>query len=169
MNKVELRAKCLEERKKLNTKAISAKIVKDLAEAHILDNYEHIGIYYPIGAEINVLDIINLYPQKSFYLPITRENISFLKYKPGDTLIKGPFHTMEPIGAEISRDEIECFIIPCVGISKNKRRIGYGKGYYDRYLEGYHGMKIGVCYSGASELDIELGENDVMLDYICKG
>ena len=160
------RNKALELRKNKN-KDISSKIViEKLISSNILDKFKNIGIYYPIGNEINIMDLVNIYPNKRFYLPITREEISFVEYKLNDKLVNGPFKTLEPVGDIVNRDLIECFIIPCVAISNENKRIGYGKGYYDRYLNGYKGYKIGVCYSESGDIDIKLDSYDVVLD--CK-
>ena len=142
-------------------------IVNELKEA--IKKYNNIGIYYPIGSEIDITNIMNIYPNKSFYLPITRDEISFIKYNLNDKLIDGKFHTKEPIGDIVNRDNIECFIIPCVAISKDKKRLGYGRGYYDRYLNGYKGFKIGVIYKELNNLDFEADDFDVVLDLIIEG
>ena len=69
------RNKALELRKNKN-KDISSKIViEKLISSNILDKFKNIGIYYPIGNEINIMDLVNIYPNKKFYLPITREEI----------------------------------------------------------------------------------------------
>jgi 5-formyltetrahydrofolate cyclo-ligase len=75
---------------------------------------------------------------------------------------------MEPIGIKKERDEIECFLIPCVATTLDKYRIGYGKGYYDRYLEGYKGKKIGITYKNTS-LECKADSYDVLLDIVLMG
>ncbi len=167
MDKIEARSYSLKKRTSLASKEVNTKVVNDLKKA--IDKYNTIGLYYPIGTEIDILDIINEYPNKEFYLPITRDEISFIKYKIGDKLIDAKFHTKEPIGDIVSRDKIECFIIPCVAISKDHKRLGYGKGYYDRYLNGYKGFKIGVIYKELNNMDFEASDFDVILDLIIEG
>lgn len=169
MNKIDARKNALEIRKN-EIKAISSEIaLNSILDLKVLNDYNHIGLYYPIGKEIDLMKLLNFYPDKTFYLPITRDEIAFIKYSLNDQLIAGPFNTKEPVGDIVDRDEVECFIIPCVAISKDKQRIGYGKGYYDRYLEGYQGLKIGVCYKNSVDLDIICDEYDVVLDYVIAG
>lgn len=154
---------------KNNDSAISSMIViKRLIESKILEKYNNIGIYYPIGNEISVIPLVKYYNDKSFYLPITKDKLYFSKYNYLDELVDGPFNTKEPNGPITKRDDIECFIIPCVAISNNKR-IGYGKGFYDKYLEGYKGLKIGVCYKNTSGFNCLMDEFDVNLDMIFVG
>lgn len=167
MTKKEARKKALEIRKNIENN--SELIIKDLIDSHILDKFNKIGIYYPIGNEVNVLSLLDNYPDKSFYLPITREEISFYPFKKGDLLIDGAFHTKEPILTKvIDRDLIEAFVIPSVAINKEGYRLGYGKGYYDRYLSGYKGLKIGVIYNSLADFDFENDSFDVKFNYIYK-
>ena len=166
MNKNEERAKALKLRRNEDVKSSSSIVLGQLKNSNILDKYNNIGIYYPLGKEIDIMDIMNIYPDKNYYLPITKDEISFIKYNKNDLLVDGAFKTKEPVGGEIvSRDMIECFIIPCVAITKDNKRIGYGKGYYDRYLEGYNGLKIGICYKSADCVDLEGDSYDIKLDY----
>ncbi|MBQ9900258.1 MAG: 5-formyltetrahydrofolate cyclo-ligase [Acholeplasmatales bacterium] len=167
MNKEETRKYALSIRNKLANESINNKIVNGLEEA--IKKYNRIGIYYPIGSEINILNIIKKYPNKKFYLPITRDEISFIEYKLGDTLVDAKFKTKEPVGDITPRDMIECFIIPCVAISKTRQRLGYGKGYYDRYLKDYKGFKIGVIYKELNNLDFKSDSYDVYLDLVIEG
>ncbi len=167
MNKVEARKKALELRKKENKIIASSNVIEALIKSNILNKFKRVGIYYPIGKEIDIMPLVKHYNNIEFYLPKTEEVLSFIKYD--GNLIDGPFHTKEPIGNPIERDLIECFIIPCVAISADLKRVGYGKGYYDKYLEGYKGLKIGICYKNASNLDIEMDSFDLSLDKIFLG
>ena len=167
MDKKTARKHALEIRKNLSNRIEKKLIINQIIKS--INSYNNIGIYYPLNNEIDVMDIIKLCPNKSFYLPITREEISFIKYNHNDKLIDGLFHTKEPVGQIVSRDTIDCFIIPCVAISNDNRRVGYRKGYYDRYLANYSGHKIGVCYKECVNLDITTDEFDVILDEIIVG
>ena len=168
MKKAEARSLALSLRKKENNVEVSKNIIDQIINLDILNKYSKIGIYYPIGKEIDIIKLVSLFPNKKFYLPKTLDEIHFIEYKENDILVEGPFNTKEPKGNIAPRDEIECFIIPCVAISGNKR-IGYGKGYYDRYLEGYKGYKIGICYKNVSNLDVDMDSFDLILDDIIVG
>ena len=169
MTKDKARKEALEKRKNVNKALSSNEIINKIIESNILDGIDNIGIYYPIGNEIDIMKLVNIYKNKTFYLPITRDEIDFIKHDNNTKLIDGPFKTKEPIGDIVDRNIIECFIIPCVAISSENKRVGYGKGYYDRYLAGYNGIKIGICYQNACDIDIDMDEFDVSLDYVFKG
>lgn len=168
MDKAIARTKALELRKKEDNIKASNEVLEAIIKSKCLEKYNKIGIYYPIGKEINITDLLTIYPNKEFYFPKTTDVLEFIKCDSISNLIPGPFKTKEPSGIAASRDEIECFIIPCVAISFNKRRVGYGKGYYDKYLSGYKGYKIGVCYNSAY-MDINTDEYDVKFDEIFLG
>ena len=167
MDKSIARKYALDLRKKENIILASRNVIEALIKSNILNDFKRVGIYYPIGNEIDIMPLIDHFKNIEFYLPKTKEELSFIKYD--GNLIDGPFHTKEPIGIPIERDLIECFIIPCVAISADLKRVGYGKGYYDRYLEGYKGLKIGICYNNASNLEIEMDSFDLTLDKIFLG
>ncbi len=167
MNKEEARRSALDLRFNENKKEASNNVIEALIKSKILNKFKNVGIYYPIGKEIDITPLISYYKDINFYLPKTEDELSFIKFD--GNLVNGPFHTKEPIGKKINRDIIECFIIPCVAISKDKRRIGYGKGYYDRYLKDYKGLKIGICYKNSSYMDIKTDSFDIKLDEIFLG
>ena len=75
MNKKEERAKALKERMNEDVKSSSLVVLKELESLNILDKYNNIGIYYPIGKEINIMPIMDIYPNKNFYLPKTEDEI----------------------------------------------------------------------------------------------
>ena len=60
-------------------------------------------------------------------------------------------------------------IVPGVAFDKNNNRIGYGKGYYDRFLQNYKGSKIGLAYNKCICDEIETDKFDVKLDKIILG
>lgn len=169
MDKNYVRKEALEKRNSLNKNIASSNVISEIINSNILNNHNNIGIYYPIGNEIDIMRLQELYPNKNFFLPITRDEIYFVRYRRNDILLEAKFHTKEPIGEIVKRDSITCFLIPCVAISKDNKRIGYGKGYYDRYLASYNGLKVGICYKELSEYDVILDEHDIKLDLVIKG
>ena len=60
-------------------------------------------------------------------------------------------------------------IIPGICYDINKNRVGYGKGYYDRFLKNYKGLKIGVVYNKCICQKIDTDKYDVCVDKIIKG
>lgn len=79
------------------------------------------------------------------------------------------FNVPEPIGNELPADpqDIQATIIPLIGFDRQGNRLGYGAGYYDRFLEQYPGIvKIGVGYACQQVDAIPHDRYDIRLDYI---
>lgn len=113
--------------------------------------YKYVLSFYPLKHEINI-NQINLYllHEKRLILPKTHED-SLEFYKVGDfkNLIKSSFKVPEPnplICKKITTFENSAILVPGLGFDKDKR-IGYGKGFYDRFLLTNASLyKIGVGF-----------------------
>lgn len=57
-------------------------------------------------------------------------------------------------------------VLPAFAFDREGYRIGFGKGYYDRFLQRYGGLKVGVCYSSCIAEGLPRGRFDVAADYI---
>ncbi len=57
-------------------------------------------------------------------------------------------------------------IVPAFMFDKNGYRLGYGKGYYDRYLSRYEGTTIGICYSENLQTELFHGKYDRSVDLV---
>jgi 5-formyltetrahydrofolate cyclo-ligase len=56
--------------------------------------------------------------------------------------------------------------VPCLSYDPYGFRIGYGKGYYDRFLSAFEGTKIGLCYSEFESERLPRGKYDIKLDVV---
>jgi 5,10-methenyltetrahydrofolate synthetase len=74
----------------------------------------------------------------------------------GTTWLEQPFHEVTP----------DWLFIPGVGFGLNGRRLGRGKGYYDRYLADSKALKIGIAWSGQLNEQIPVESHDCHMDFI---
>lgn len=135
-------------------------ILSDFLAAYM--QYESFFIYNSFGDEAGTKLIIDklIKEGKKVYLPRTEgENIVPVPY--GETK-KGAFGIEEPVGQAYSGD-IDVTVIPLLGVNERGYRIGYGKGYYDRYLKNAKTLKVGLGYSFQIE-DFKEDEWDEPLD-----
>ena len=58
-----------------------------------------------------------------------------------------------------------CFV-PAICFDKKGYRLGYGKGYYDRFLEHFDGISVGVCFEGCVTEALPRGEHDKKVNYL---
>lgn len=82
-----------------------------------------------------------------------------------EDLKEGKFKIPEPESPEeFPKEKIDFVIVPGVAFDKNGYRLGYGKGYYDRFLEGTTPFKLGVCQREFFLEEIPHGKFDVKMD-----
>ena len=93
----------------------------------------------------------------------------FYPIKGFDDLEKGCFSIDEPkegIKAQTEFGDNCCCIVPALCYDEQGYRVGFGKGFYDRFLSGFAGKKIGICYSGCIVSKIDFDETDITADII---
>ncbi len=73
---------------------------------------------------------------------------------------------MEPKDSCEIADRIDCILIPTVGVSKLGIRIGYGKGYYDRFLSSTDAVKISLTYSKQIVKIIPSDSHDIKMNLV---
>ena len=133
----------------------------------------NISLYYPCYYEVDVLKILNLgfFKKINFLLPKIKKNnsLDFFKWKKNDTLYLSKFGIPEPINSiKITPDII---LLPLLAFDKKKNRIGYGKGFYDKFLLKFLNknkriMTVGVAFSFQKHHKLPINKRDYRLDYI---
>lgn len=79
----------------------------------------------------------------------------------------GRFKVMEPNSNEkMPKDAIEIMFIPGIAFSHKGYRLGFGAGYYDRYLVDYPNIKVGVCYDFQFVEELPTDLYDIPVDVI---
>ncbi len=141
--------------------AICEKFLNSYAE------YESFFVYNSFSSEADTKRIISalLNAGKRVYLPrIEESDICAVPY--GKTQ-RGAFGVEEPLGQAFAGD-IQVTVVPLLAVNKNLFRIGYGGGYYDRYLKNRNTLKIGLGYSFQIE-EFKEDEWDEPLDaFVCE-
>jgi 5-formyltetrahydrofolate cyclo-ligase len=185
--KNELRVELLEKRKNIpsETRELWDKKIAGVFLGSISYRFcDIVLVYVSAKEEISTVAIIehSLASKKIVACPIsnTDENtLSFKTIKSTEELNRGSFSILEP--PETNRDfrelaferlagkkgqSLAVCVIPCLAYDSDGYRMGYGKGYYDRFLPTFEGTKIGLCYSGFKSDKLPKGKYDVKLDVI---
>ena len=132
-----------------------------------------IALYYPSNFELNVLKLLkfNNILTKEILLPvIDKKNLmNFFSWKKNDVLFVNKFGMLEPIKKKAKVPDL--ILVPTLAYDKNKYRLGYGKGFYDRYLNKYLKkfksiVSVGVAFSFQKYHKLPINRNDVKLDFI---
>lgn len=134
-NKIDLRIKAKSIRKTLNMSEISKKLTKLVQSHDFYKNADNVMIFYPIKHEVNLLTLLN--DDKKFYLPqVYGYRLKVCPYKVSDTLVKSEFNILEPCSTPVNPDILDLVIVPALMCDKLGYRLGYGGGFYDRFLSG---------------------------------
>ncbi len=132
-----------------------------------------VGAYCATRGEFDPLpalqQLAQALPELEFALPVvdpaTRQ-MRFVPWVPGDALQPGPYGIAEPV--EQSRTvEPDTLLVPCVGFVEAGLRLGYGGGYYDRYMAGRGDVfSIGLAFDLCELDDLRAEPHDHLLDLI---
>lgn len=186
--KTVLRRDILKRRNAINEsdiKAISFEIFNRLIKLNEVRNSKNICIYVSKGSEIDTRFMIEKFisMNKVIYAPksdIKSNFMAFYRIKSLNELSIGAFSVLEP-DSEAERYEqynrCDVCIVPGLSFDKKGFRLGYGKGYYDRFLKDFKGVKIGLCFDEFIKETLPTYDTDAAVDMIiseaekilCKG
>ncbi len=173
MNKSEIRKKILKLRKKNFSKNFEIDLLDILKILKKEKNFGKIvGGYYPYNYEIDILKILNKLEKQNYLitLPKIKKNskMDFFHWSAEDPLLINEYGIPEPISQKIRYPNI--LLVPLVAFDENFNRIGYGGGFYDRYIKRIKKNKkiltIGLAYSFQRVKKIVTNKYDIKLDYI---
>ena len=173
MNKSKIRSSIIKLRKKNYDKSfkIDPKKIIEFLKSNSF-NFKNFGGYYPSNYEIDDLEILYLLEKKKFNisLPTIKKNnqMDFFQWSKNEPLRINRYGIPEPISQKISYPDI--LFVPLVGFDNKLNRLGYGGGFYDRYIEKIEKnkkiIKIGLAFSYQYLKKIPVNLHDKRLNYI---
>ena len=82
-------------------------------------------------------------------------------------LVENEYRILEPKTVEVGQPRADgCCLVPGLTFMEDGHRLGYGKGYYDRFLAEYDGASIGLCLEAQLRPAMLMGEHDQKLNFI---
>ena len=139
MDKQKFRKRCLEElrrKKKVNRYKLDKMVEKQLLSLIKNRASRVIMLYIPLKTEVNIFSLITLLrKEKKIVLVPFMEGKSFSLVKYRLPLKIKKFGVKEPRNSNKYIKKIDLAIVPVLGIDSTLRRIGFGKGFYDRFFE----------------------------------
>ena len=148
----------------------SVEVMEVLEITGVFQEARNIFIYNSMPDEVNTSEFIKKWwGEKNFFLPVTlKEGLVFRKYTT-DTVMqqRSSFGIEEPQGDDFTDyNKVDLIIVPGLAFDRKQNRVGYGKGYYDRFLPKIKAPKIGICFDFQLLDVVPAGNNDVKMDYI---
>ena len=177
MTKKELRKKYKALRKRLSEEqldTLSIAIANQLLKLPIWNySFYHIFLSIEEHKEINTDYILNILAGKDKNIIISKSDFkttSLINYLLTDSTVikKNHYNIPEPIdGIEISDDKIDVVFVPLLAFDKLGNRVGYGNGFYDRFLRSSkpETLKIGLSFFEAEDKIDDVFDGDIRLDY----
>lgn len=177
MNKLDLRKKLRKHRQDLDDKFISEASelicgnIKGLKEFNLAKN---IMMYISFDNEVNLKKLFLEDNNKSFFAPICIDKQDMISVpmegysKLINSNVKKDLLEPDVANREDCKDILEIVIVPGIVFDRDGNRIGFGAGYYDRFLNKIdkNVTKIGVCYEFQIVESIEKDDNDIPVDYV---
>ena len=131
----------------------SQKIINKILDCDFYKQAQIIALYKSLPSEVNTNELISYSIDLGKIVTLPRMdngNLKFYKMNTiNDKLVKSEFGVEEPIELEINfieKEKIDLMIVPGVCFDKEKNRMGFGKGCYDKYLENTNIKTIGICF-----------------------
>lgn len=141
-------------------------LIHSLTFLDLLSNEFCAGLFAPLADEVNCVDFkewkIISFPSFS-----TEDSMTFKKCSYEDLKKSDEFGVKLLCPPQASEDVVpELLIVPGLGFTKSGERLGRGKGFYDRFLENYQGIKIALVFEEQLLEELPVEEHDINVDYV---
>lgn len=176
MNKQELRKRYLAMRKghpQEQLRTAGEQICARVMALGEVDAAKCIMTYLSFGGEVDTYALVERLcaMQKTVCAPLCNTSDATMEaYQIGGiaSLTKGAYGILEPKPEQlILPEEMDCILVPGCAFGRNFHRIGYGKGYYDRFLpRAKNAVKIGLCYDFSLVENLTADPMDIPVDII---
>ena len=172
VEKARLRKQLLDARDALSPdfiKITSKEVQDNLRKIEFYRNAKTIGAYHSIGSEVQTQDILQeiLNAGKELALPkVVKNDLVFKKITSFSELELGNFSVMEPKDRCETLNNLDVIIVPVIAITKDGFRLGYGFGYYDRYLRNKKSITIALSYAKQVIKSFTHDDHDIKINFI---
>ena len=176
MDKITLRGILLQKRAEFSReerKEMDRDIATGLIDSPLFKNASMLLIYAPLENEINLLYLAHVARKRGIPVAFPRcdketNTMQFYLLPEGQKLLPGAYGIPEPPedAPLCLPDEHALCIVPALSYDLAGNRIGYGKGYYDRYLSTFPGVTVGAAYASMLLKNVPTEAHDLPVDWL---
>lgn len=168
--KKEIRLKLKQQRENLSKSEmfdLSKRIFENLKQLNF-ESCDKFFVYKNFRNEVQTDSIVDwlFENKKRIFMPkIIKNNIKTIEINKNTAFIQNKFGIFEPFG---EAEDIDNFvaIMPCLAVGETGNRIGFGGGFYDKFLSNKHALKIVICFDFQVINGFEAEDFDVPADVI---
>ncbi len=172
--KSQLRARCIAVRKALDANERADASLRICSNIEGWQTFLQSGViltYMPIKSEVDLTSLLGRCPQKKWVLPrISPEEDHRMVFHPYDAnrLVRHPFGMAEPASdlPVIQPEEIELALVPGLAFDRHGFRLGYGGGYFDRFLKDFNGVSAGIAFHALLVDEVPRDGHDIAMNWI---
>lgn len=147
-------------------------IQRRFLETVVFERSRVLGLYQPIRNEVPTSDIFRtalVLGKRVAYPRVADLSLEFVEAWEPSCFQEGSFGIQEPTGGRrVQRDDFDLLVVPGVGFDCKGGRLGYGKGYFDRFLAGglFGGKLVGLCYEMQLVALLPREGHDILMDIV---
>jgi 5-formyltetrahydrofolate cyclo-ligase len=149
----------------------SLSICSWLAAWPVFQRAHSVLTYLPMKNEVDLRPLLADFPDKRWALPRILPGIDgemmFHRYDP-QHLVRHPFGMEEPAPylPGLAPETIELVLVPGLAYDRHGWRLGYGGGYYDRFLARFDGLRLGVVFADLLVESIPYAPHDMPMHWL---
>jgi 5-formyltetrahydrofolate cyclo-ligase len=171
MDKSKLRERYRNVRESLSAVRVaeeSAAVCRRLASMALVREAETVMAYLAFNNEVDLSLVFELLPDIEWVLPrIEGERMILHPYEP-ERLVRHPFGMLEPPADApvVDPRDLDVVLVPGVSFDPRGGRLGFGGGFYDRFLVGTSATRVGICHDGCLAEQLPCADHDRRMDWV---
>ena len=151
-----------------NVAELSAALCRRLARMPLLQEAATVMAYLAFNNEVDLGLLFELLPDVNWVVPrIEGQRMVLHPYEP-EHLIRHPFGMLEPppSAPTVDPQDLDVVLVPGVSFDSRGGRLGFGGGFYDRFLIHTSATRVGVCYDACLAEELPCADHDRRMDWV---
>ncbi len=172
--KARLRQDLLNQRKAIDPKIhreLSRALAEHLHEFIERENFSKVFAFWPHAGEPDLRAVFSMNSSRIFALPVIEKRgvMVFYRFESAETLKINRFGILEPLPKDrVDPSESSLILVPALAIGRDGNRLGYGGGFYDRYLARFKSTPaVAILFEAFTGLDLPRETHDMPLSTVC--